>query len=319
MNYRILIIYVISFLLISIFSNGTRKENSNKNNMNHHSFFFARKVYIRRNFESLQMGQLLLSYTTGDRIGLSKHVKDVHNQLYIMHLFTPSGIHLSSIYLVLLPLLALIKKRNRKFYHLILTFISLMPLFLSGFYSVKRVAMLRAICSITKLANLNVSLWWSFIGAFSLDLLFGALNKSPFSFIFSFLFLGAIISVSKASQTHFVIAIMGGQFLISFINNGSVNILGVLLGIFATSIFSILFPIIFFYYLFCRYLPVYLAQWPLNLYFILLEKLSSLCNYLPAVHASIYILSCFVFFFAIPNKLAKYSLVAASILIHFIT
>ena len=103
MNYRILIIYLISFLLLSIFSNGTRKENSNKNNMNHHSFLFARKVHIRRNFESLQMGQLLLSYTTGDRIGLSKHVKDVHNQLYIMHLFIMkllSNLGLNSTWLV---------------------------------------------------------------------------------------------------------------------------------------------------------------------------------------------------------------------------
>ena len=319
MNYRILIIYLISFLLLSIFSNGTRKENSNKNNMNHHSFWFARKVHIRRNFESPQMGQLLLSYTTGDRIGLSKHVKDVHNQLYIMHLFTPSGIHLSSIYLVLLPLLALIKKRNRKFYHFTLAFTALLPLFLPGFYSMKRVAMLRTISSLAKLANFNVSLWWSFIGAFSLDLLFGALSKSPLSFIYSFLFLGAIISVSKSPQSHFIIALIGGQFLINFINNGSVNILGVLLGIFATSIFSILFPIIFFYYLFCRYLPVYLAEWPINLYFTLLEKLSSLCNYLPTLQSSIYILLCFVLFFAIPYKLAKYPLIAACILIHFIT
>jgi len=319
MNYKILVIYFISFLLLSIFSSGTRKDILKKNNITDNSFFFSKKVYIRRNFESMQMGQLLLSYTTGDRLGLSKHIKDVHNKLYIMHLFTPSGIHLSSIYLMFLPLFGLIKKRNKKAYHLMMIATSLFPLLLSGFYSIKRVAMLRALSSFTKLANLNASLWWSFIGAFFIDLLLGALSKSPLSFIYSFLFLGAIISVSNAPQSHFIIALLGGQFLIGFIGSGSVNIVGVLLGIFATSIFTILFPIIFFYYLFCSYLPVFMGQWPLSLYFNLIEWLSSLCNYMPSIQASIFILLTFIIFFAIPYKLAKYPLIAISLLIHFIT
>jgi len=306
-------------LLLSIFSSGTRKDNLKKININDHSFLFAQKVHIRRNFHSSQMGQLLLSYTTGDRTSLSKHIKEVHNSLYIMHLFTPSGIHLAAIYLVLLPVLGLIKKRNKKSYHFILTLTSLLPLLLSGFYSVKRVAMLRAISSLTKLANFNSSLWWSFIGAFSLDLIFGALIKSPLSFIYSFLFLGAIISVHQAPQNHFIIALLGGQFLISFIARGSVNILGVLLGIFATSIFSLLFPILFFYYLFCRYLPVTVGEWSLSVYFQFIEWLSTHCNYIPPVQSDLYILACFVIFFAVPHQLIKGALIALLILIHFIS
>ena len=197
----------------------------------------------------------LRSYVLGDKRKLGRSLKWAHKVLTIQHLFTPSGLHLSSIFLLILPLLKKLSPRIRWFISLTLF---ILPLFLPGFWAIKRICLLR----ILKLFFTRLSWFSVFLIAFTLDFFWGTFDQSPLSFCFSFLFLGLIFSLEGKDGGSLPLVLFTGQILISFFWQSLLNPFGIFIGQLISLIFSFLFP--FFFIAF--WVPYKFLLFPLDLF-----------------------------------------------------
>jgi hypothetical protein len=196
---------------------------------------FSKKVQLKLNTKRLKAwkpGQSALYYSsqTGDKTRISPVLKRALKEFGLIHLLTPSGIHLSSL---LLFFFLFIKRKIHKYLYFILLCI-IMPL--TGFYSLKRIIIFH-ILKCFKLSN-----QYSFIATFLIDIFIGGYSNSPLSFAFSFLCWGVII-FSKGPRLKLIYNLFLCQFIISYFTNFSINPIAIFINPLFTSIFSLLFPI----------------------------------------------------------------------------
>lgn len=150
-------------------------------------------------------------------------------RLNLLHLFTLSGIHLTT----LLTFLGFFIKRR----WLILVF-GCSFFWIDSYFALKRMLLLR-ILSI-KLSNLQ-----SFWIVFGLDFLFGTYRLSPFSFIFSFSCLGILITSQSQSKLAVAIEIMLMQFFLGYWISQSIYPLSFLANYIVIPIFNLTFPLFY--------------------------------------------------------------------------
>lgn len=190
---------------------------------------------------------LLRSYLLGKDEGRNsfffRQIKSNHKTLYLNHLFTPSGLHFGSLFWMMTPFFSFLKRFNSS--SLFKFSFYLFPFFFQDYFSLKRIGALKLIGQFKKSDTFLI-----FIIVFFFDLVFGSFNKNPYSFIFSFLFLGIIISRKDRPFSGFFWPLCGGQILASFVTNGSFNLLGFFFGNILSFIFVFLFPVYIILYLF---------------------------------------------------------------------
>lgn len=170
---------------------------------------------------------------TGEKAKLSSKTKDNLKRFGLIHLLTPSGIHLSSI----LGLFLFLFNRKYKFIFLLGTLI-----FFYNFpelQSLRRVLYFQIIILFLK-GPLKIK--QAFILTFILDLLLGGYSSNPLSYSFSFIFWGLIIYSRTKLQA--AINLFLAQLLVVFISQtGSVNLLAIVINPVFTAIYSFLFPL----------------------------------------------------------------------------
>ena len=173
------------------------------NNISNNKFYSFRKKNNTCPFKHTQLEfvfknkknyRLYHSFLCGNKKLIPRKTKSNYKILNLYHLFTPSGIHLSSVYLVLSPIFYLLNLLSPHLSYLIQILISLLSYTLNGFYSIKRICSIRAIQIISKIFKININIFYVFIFWFFIDYLFGTYQQSPLSWIYSFLFLGIILS-----------------------------------------------------------------------------------------------------------------------------
>ncbi len=194
-------IYIFSFFLLWYLQGHQTYEKTNLP-----SFIQDKREQIQKEFKDPKKVELLLSYVAGDYKKISKEIKDAHKILGLNHLFTPSGIHLSALFLLLFPLLFWLRKKNRILHFLFGTALYLSPFFLlPTFYAAKRISLLRIFSLWKEFIPYHFSFFWIFLLAFGVDFLLGGYAASPGSFIYSFLFIGILFSCEKtpAIRLHF--------------------------------------------------------------------------------------------------------------------
>lgn len=194
---------------------------------------------LEHSFKNREERSLLIAYTYGGSDGISKEMKKAHRDLGLLHLFTPSGVHLTAILVPLLFLIRLVTKQKR-IQTILKILIFVAPLFLSGFYCLKRMGVWRVLLTLFPLGNLP-----SFFLTFGGDYLFGSFSLEPLSFIYSFLFFGILLSLKNRAKILIPIALLLGQALVAFYLSAPFSILGLLFGMILTLIFAPLFPIFF--------------------------------------------------------------------------
>lgn len=153
--------------------------------------------------------------------------------LGLYHLFTPSGLHLTSLFL---PLFFLLRRRSSKLLKFIAIILLLLPFTLEKFYSLKRMC----IFHILKILFPGLSNRTIFILVFFIDFMRSGFSESPLSYALSFLFLGSII-FSK-NFWHCLFMLFCSQMLVSGIFNDFFSPIGFLAGQILTTVFSALFP-----------------------------------------------------------------------------
>lgn len=202
-------------------------------------FFRATKGFIPENFrenskklkgkelEALGLWESLL-------FGKSKHVKketsEAYKSLGLLHLFTPSGFHLSAF---LVPLFYFLKSKKQKLFTLLAIGISFS--FLPGLNALKRMTIIK----------IQQNLWGQRIGfvlGLLIDVLFGSFQDSPLSFSYSFLFLGFIYGGIKGIGL--IVWFYLGQVIIVYFQGGVISPLLLLLSPFMNFSFSLLLPIL---------------------------------------------------------------------------
>jgi hypothetical protein len=227
---------------------------------NNKSFSISRSVltrlYLTRyDFHDQNRAQLLARYSAGLRTKLSPEIMEAHQRMHLMHLFTPSGLHFSALYLWLLPLYWRYKKTKNKWLLIPLIILSLAPQLLEGYYSLKRVGLLKCAFVFKIITSLKVSAFSIFIIVFLADYIWGTYQHSPRSFQLSFLFIGLLFSVIGQPKIFLFAVLMLGQLLVSAFTQTAFYPLGYGLGFFYTSVFSLLFPLLLMSFWLSPYLP----------------------------------------------------------------
>jgi hypothetical protein len=166
---------------------------------------------------------------TGLKSLTPRDLKLEFKSLGLLHLMTPSGIHLSSL---LIFIFIFIRGKNRLFIY-VLTAAIVFPLI--GFYSLKRIILFHLLKPVLKSNEL------SFLSTFLIDLLIGGYQNSPLSFTYSFLCWGVIIFSKNKTLT--IINLFIAQTYISYFNQDPMNMLSIILNPILTSIFSFAFPV----------------------------------------------------------------------------
>lgn len=198
---------------------------------------FPNKTRFNKNIKIKKQNQAQAFYNasqTGDKSTLSRENITNLKRLGLIHLLTPSGIHLSSILCLFLFLLS----KKQKFFLFSLLIIT--SLYFPNLYSLKRVLYFHLFYLIPN-SKLN-KLYFSFICTFLLDLIIGGYTASPLSYCFSFIFWGVII-FSKGSYERVILLFIAQLVTILVLGKGKINLLAIFMNPILTFIYSSLFPI----------------------------------------------------------------------------
>ena len=163
-----------------------------------------------------------------------KDLRVAIKNLHIYHLFTPSGLHLSSL-LWFLSFFSL--KRMALF--------GLLPLvvLLDGFLAFKRVYFIKFIGELLQVKKVYIDSRYIFFFVFLLEFIF-RIHLSPLSFTYSFLFLGIIYSLKNSSPMVLLVGLWFGQSLISCFREDSIYLLSLPLNSILSFLVTVSYPLI---------------------------------------------------------------------------
>jgi len=190
------------------------------------------------------------AYTLGDLSSLSNRLKKAHYKLNLAHLFTPSGLHFHSLLFLLYFLISPLRLWAPRYTKLFITLLGLIPLTFDGYFAIKRIIWLRLGLQIHRLSKYDFGTFNIFLFVFTLDILFGTFSHNPWSFFYSFIFLGTLFSQARLNSMAFALFIT--QLFLAALNQTPFNPLSSFIGIIISSLFIILFP----FFIFSLFLPL---------------------------------------------------------------
>ncbi|WP_084710395.1 ComEC/Rec2 family competence protein [Bacteriovorax sp. BAL6_X] len=225
------------------------------------------------------------SVLTGQKWGLDKELKRKLTHLNLLHLMTPSGLHLSSLFLIFYFL----RRRYPRLSNLVeLTLCLGFYFFLPGYYSFRRVALIRSFFILNKTRETNYSKMQIFIFFLVTDFFFGTYRYSPLSFYLSTLFLGLIFSIKEYRIYKMYLLFFVAQLFIAHKFTGVIYPATIILSPLLTSIFTLIYPILFFNLFFIEYFNY--AQWFISAYTELIKLSYDLAQALGFIHINFLIL-----------------------------
>lgn len=201
------------------------------------------KAHCYRQFQNKDLAELTLSYFLGGQRKLSPALKEAHRVLGLSHLFSPSGLHLSSVLFLFFPL-GLMGKGSKKIQSFLkFSFLSAI-FFLPKFYALKRMALFKlANISFAKL-GINLSYFSIFLLIFFLDFTFGTFRYSPMGFLLSYLFLGVILSTQETPLIVRAWHLWLAQILVSIWLVQDYFLLSFFFNVVLTALFTLAYPIL---------------------------------------------------------------------------
>ena len=163
-----------------------------------------------------------------------KKLRTAIKNLQIYHLFTPSGLHLSSF----LWFLSFFSLRR-------VALLSLFPLilYIDSFFAFKRVFFIKFFKELLRARGCYVDTKYIFLFVFIFEFIFWA-QRCLLSFSYSFLFLGIIYSLRHSSPLILVCGIWFGQSLVASFLQDSVYLLALPLNGLVTFLVTLCYPLI---------------------------------------------------------------------------
>lgn len=189
----------------------------------------ANQHIFPRRVSSMNKCSLEKSLILGEKRCIKPKLKRALKELSLLHLFTPSGLHLSSV---------LIFSFFHKIFKIFIVFASIFYSFgLSHLLALQRVSVFYGINLILKNTKL------SFLTTFSLCLVFNQYNSNPMSFLFSFIFWFIILTHNKG-KIDLIKKLFLTQALIALILNQSFNVLSLVINPALTFLLTLCFPVL---------------------------------------------------------------------------
>ena len=203
----------------------------------HNGDFSPRPTLAKKAFKLSHLGAKEKVIVRGFVLGQKprkKRLRAAMKNLHIYHLFTPSGLHLSS-FLWFLSFFSL--KRMALF--------SLLPLviYIDSFFAFKRVFFIKFLGELLRMKGYYIDSRYIFLFVFFIEFIFRA-GQYFLSFAYSFLFLGIIYSLRYNSPLILLFGIWFGQSLIASFSQDSIYLLALPLNSVITFLVTISYPLV---------------------------------------------------------------------------
>ena len=227
-------------------------------------FLVRYKNQVKDHFNKPENANILFSFITGNKTGISPHTKKAFKKVNLSFLLSPTGIHFSALFIFVT---FFIKKLKNKWLRTILKLTSISSVFLlPDFQSLKRLGILRIIFQLKFLAKMKISLEKIFFATFILSFVLGHYKSSPVGFIFSFAFLGTFFSLRNHSKLMLICGLFSTQLILALFLGDKVSLLSIPCGLFGSFLFTLLFPLVVLFLLTFWMIPINWIEPLLKLY-----------------------------------------------------
>lgn len=239
-------------------------------------FLTKYKAEIKEHFKKPENANILFSFITGNKNGISPYTKKAFKKLNLSFLLSPTGIHFSALFVFVAFFLKKIKiKWLRNLTKAsIVSSVFLFP----NFESLKRLGILRLLFQFKFLSKLKISLEAIFFLTFALSFILGQYKISPMGFIFSFAFLGTFFSLRDQSKFILILGLFSTQLILALFIGDKVSLLSIPCGLFGSFIFTFLFPVFVLFLLTYWIIPINWIEPVLRLYVGSIQSTSKLLN-----------------------------------------
>jgi len=194
-------------------------------------------------FTNSKATALLMAYLFGHKNLLLPTIKKSYQMLNLIHLFSPSGLHLSSALFLFLPF-SWMGKKSKQIATLMKLFLLILLFFIPKFYALKRMAFLKIGQILNIKFNLNLEPLYIFFLVFIIDLTFGTFKYSPVGFLISFLFIGLLIINNHRAKIVMIFYLIFAQMICSTFLKQPFYPLSIFFSLFLTSVFVVIFPVV---------------------------------------------------------------------------
>lgn len=204
-------------------------------------FMSRYKDKIKEHFERPEHANILFSFITGNKNGISPNTKKAFKKVNLSYLLSPTGIHFSSLFFFIV---FFIKKLKSKWMRCFFKLITISSVFLfPNLESLKRLGILRILFQFKFLSKKNISLEVIFFATFLLSFAFGQFITSPIGFIYSFAFLGTFFSLRNHSKLILIFGLFSTQLILALFLGNKVSLLSIPFGLIGSFFFTLLFPL----------------------------------------------------------------------------
>jgi hypothetical protein len=240
------------------------------------SFLLNYKYSIKNHFHKPENANLLFSFISGDKNGISFHTKNAFKKVNLSFLLSASGIHFSGF----LFLIGFVIKRlgSKKLAKLINVFLIGSTFFLPSYDSIKRLSILRLLLKIKYFKKLKISLEVIFVFTFLSAALLGDFHRSPLGFIYSLFFLGTFFSLRNYSKLVLILGLFSTQLILGLFIGNKVSLLSIPIGLCGSFIFSIVFPLLLIFLATYWIIPINWGEPIIKTYVILIKKCATITN-----------------------------------------
>lgn len=234
------------------------------------------KNKVKDHFKKPEHANILFSFITGNKIGISPYTKKAFKKVNLSFLLSPSGIHLSAI---LMFFMYFIKKFKNRWMRTLLKFSAVSSVFfLPSFESVKRMGVLRILFQFKFLTKTKISLEKVFFLTFLISFCLGHYKSSPIGFIFSFAFLGTFFSLREYSKLILICGLFSTQLILALFLGDKVSLVSIPIGLFGSFLFTLMFPLMILFLLTFWMIPINWGEPLLNLYVIAVKYAAKSLN-----------------------------------------
>lgn len=234
------------------------------------------KQEIKDSFKRPENANILFSFLTGDKTGISPHTRKSLKKTNLSYLLSPSGIHLSGLLLLITYLLKKVKiKWIRKSIHL--TVLSTFFLF-PQFDSIRRLSLLRLLFQLKFISKIKVSTELIFILTFSIAFALGHYEKSPVGFIYSFIFLGTFFSLKNYSKFTIILGVFSTQLILGLFLGEKVSLISIPVGMLGSFLFTLIFPFLILFLATFWLIPINWGEPIIRTFIIFVRHFATLLN-----------------------------------------
>lgn len=229
------------------------------------------KEKIKNSFKKPENANVLFSFITGDKSGISPHTKKAFKKVNLSYLLSPSGIHLSGFFFFFAFIIK--KSKIKKLKRILTLFFFLTHLFFPLSDSIKRLSLFK-IFKQSKRLNCSYLFFLIFIVSF----LIGDFSKSPLGFIYSFIFLGTFLSLREHPKGILILGIFSTQLILGIFLGEKVSLLAIPIGLFFSFLFTFIFPILILFLMSFWIVPINWGEGIIQSFIFIIKVFSKLLN-----------------------------------------